>query len=228
MYTTRSTALIIAAGCMLSAASFAATTPNATPVNLDTVKHELVIYHDSGKYNQQIATQIQKGLTYLKQQIAKNNKASDPKKLAVILDIDETSLSNYPDMKHYNFGGSAKDFNNAMEQAHDPAITPTKALYKYAVDHNVTVFFVTGRPELMRKQTTENLRKQGYTKWQKLYMRPNDYAQRSIVPYKSSTRKMIAGKGYDIVLNVGDQESDLKGGFAEKTVKVPDPYYFIG
>ena len=33
--------------------------------------------------------------------------------------------------------------------------------------------------------------------------------------------------GYLIILNVGDQESDLTGGFADRTFKLPNPFYFI-
>lgn len=30
-----------------------------------------------------------------------------------------------------------------------------------------------------------------------------------------------------IIINAGDQESDLIGGCADATFKLPDPYYFI-
>jgi hypothetical protein len=49
----------------------------------------------------------------------------------------------------------------------------------------------------------------------------------SAILYKSSIRKTIEKKGYDIVINIGDQFSDLKGGFADMVFKVPDPYYFV-
>ena len=49
------------------------------------------------------------------------------------------------------------------------------------------------------------------------------------VQYKSSTRKHIEtlNGGQDIVLNMGDQFSDLKGGFADRTLKLPNPMYFL-
>ena len=41
-------------------------------------------------------------------------------------------------------------------------------------------------------------------------------------------RAGIVAEGYTIVLNVGDQWSDLKGKpEAEFSVKYPNPYYFI-
>ena len=46
--------------------------------------------------------------------------------------------------------------------------------------------------------------------------------------YKASRRAQIAAQGYKIVLNVGDQWSDMKGKpEAELSVKYPDPFYFI-
>ena len=46
--------------------------------------------------------------------------------------------------------------------------------------------------------------------------------------YKSAARRQIVKQGYRIVLNVGDQWSDLQGiPEAEYSVKYPNPYYFI-
>ena len=45
--------------------------------------------------------------------------------------------------------------------------------------------------------------------------------------YKSLTRQHIESLGYDIVANFGDQFSDLNGGFADQTFKIPNPMYFL-
>src|SRR5512133_434797 len=45
--------------------------------------------------------------------------------------------------------------------------------------------------------------------------------------YKSGTRAYIESQGYDIVADFGDQFSDLKGGFADKTFKMPNPNYYL-
>jgi len=47
------------------------------------------------------------------------------------------------------------------------------------------------------------------------------------IHYKSATRAHIESLGYDIVANFGDQFSDLKGGFADRTFKMPNPNYFL-
>jgi predicted secreted acid phosphatase len=47
------------------------------------------------------------------------------------------------------------------------------------------------------------------------------------IKYKSGTRAYIESQGYDIVANFGDQYSDLLGGFADKTFKMPNPNYYL-
>jgi len=47
------------------------------------------------------------------------------------------------------------------------------------------------------------------------------------IPYKSGTRAYIEAQGYDIVADFGDQFSDLEGGFADKTFKMPNPNYYL-
>ena len=47
------------------------------------------------------------------------------------------------------------------------------------------------------------------------------------IQYKSGVRAYIQSQGYEIVGNFGDQFSDLIGGFADKTFKLPNPNYFL-
>jgi predicted secreted acid phosphatase len=47
------------------------------------------------------------------------------------------------------------------------------------------------------------------------------------IHYKSATRAHIESQGYDIVGNFGDQFSDLTGGSADKTFKLPNPNYYL-
>ncbi len=42
------------------------------------------------------------------------------------------------------------------------------------------------------------------------------------IQYESLTRGYIESQGYDIVANFGDQFSDLKGGYADQTVEIPN------
>ncbi|HJP87793.1 MAG TPA: HAD family acid phosphatase [Candidatus Limnocylindrales bacterium] len=47
------------------------------------------------------------------------------------------------------------------------------------------------------------------------------------IAYKSGTRAYIESLGYDIVANFGDQYSDLTGGYADRTFKMPNPNYYL-
>jgi hypothetical protein len=45
---------------------------------------------------------------------------------------------------------------------------------------------------------------------------------------KGPERKKLVDQGYTIIVNVvGDQMSDLDGEFAERTYKLPNPFYFV-
>ena len=79
-----------------------------------------------------------------------------------------------------------------------------------------------------RAATEPNLRSQGFQDWQELILRSSAQGGSTALVYKSAARARIAAQGYTIVLNVGDQWSDLKGNpEAEFSVKYPDPYYLI-
>jgi predicted secreted acid phosphatase len=91
------------------------------------------------------------------------------------------------------------------------------------------VFFITGRPENQREDTEANLKAEGYDHWETLYLRPVDHPKaETVTQCKSGDRGKIVANGYRIVLNVGDQMSDLAGNpQAEHSVKLPNPFYFI-
>jgi predicted secreted acid phosphatase len=192
--------------------------------NLDTLKTQLVRYHDSGQYANDIAVVGANALTYLKQRVAR---AKPSEKLAIIVDIDETALSNYRDIAIMGFGGTLKQIMDEENKGTDEAIAPTLALYQFAKANHIAVFFVTGRTQNYRAATERNLTDAGFKNFDGLTMKPEDYREPSVVPYKSHARKAVADQGYTIVLNIGDQASDLAGGYAEKTFKVPNPYYYI-
>ena len=105
-------------------------------------------------------------------------------------------------------------------------IDGTLALYEAARQHHVAVFFITGRHQGERAATEKNLRAAGYSAWDGLTLRP-DHDNRTTIEYKSAARAKIAEQGYTIIVNAGDQHSDLAGGYAERAYKLPNPFYFI-
>jgi HAD superfamily, subfamily IIIB (Acid phosphatase) len=122
---------------------------------------------------------------------------------AVVLDIDNTALESeyHPD-------------------PFAPATAPVLALARQARAGGATVFFVTNRPDIIRLWTEGNLSSVGY-QWGGLLMRPT-FSGESAQTVKTSARVSIEGLGYTIVANIGNSVSDLAGGHAERTFKLPD------
>jgi len=151
-----------------------------------------------------------------------------PEKLALVLDIDETSLSNYPEEAQDDFGFIAKDWDAWADSAKAPAIPGTLKLEQKAESLGVAVFFITGRADALREVTEKNLRAAGYANWAGLTMRAPDQLHEATIAYKSAARAAIVKQGYRIILSVGDQWSDLRGQpQAEYNVKLPNPFYYI-
>lgn len=215
--------------CLVVLSILTATSLFATPpADLTVDKQKLEAYVADGQYERDIAVVTHEAQHYVLAEAKANQQLKQPKKLAIVFDIDETSLSNYQDMESLSFGGTDADFDRAANEAHDPAIKPTLALYHTAQSHGVYVFFITGRAEADCKEAQANLRAVGYTSWQGFYCKPKAYqAIKSAIPYKTAMRKQITAEGYTIIASVGDQYSDLKGGYAEKTFKLPNPFYYL-
>ncbi|MDP3705919.1 MAG: HAD family acid phosphatase [Legionellaceae bacterium] len=199
----------------------------AEPVNLNTVKDNLRAYHDSGDYQKEITKVATQADQYMVHQAEMNERSKHPQKLAIVLDIDETSLSYYDHMykRHFTHDPIASREEILTENA--PAIKPILLLYQNALSHHIAVFFITARRSFAYQATVRNLKAAGYRKWAGLYTRPNYYKEPSMAPFKSETRAMIMKQGYTIIASIGDQLSDLSGGHAQKMFKLPNPYYFI-
>lgn len=216
--------------CALSAqAQHSIITTNEPKPNLGQLKTRLSTYHDckdSNCYVPQIERQSEKAIEILKNRVAK---AKPDEKLALVLDIDETSLSNWTEEKQDDYGYIANDWNNWIHQRSAPAIDGTLRLYREAKNAKVAVFFITGRPENQREDTEANLKSAGYEAWDGLALRANDHpSTQTTVEYKSGERAKIVAQGYHIILNVGDQFSDLNGNpQAEESIKLPNPFYYI-
>ena len=143
-----------------------------------------------------------------------------------MFDIDETTLSNWTYEDQYDFGYNSKSWNEWVEKAEAPALRPTLELYRFARDNGVAVFFITGRPANLQKATEQNLKDAGY-EWTGVILQPAGAQFASAVDFKAPERRKLIEQGYTIVLSMGDQQSDLTGGYAERTFKLPNPVYFL-
>ena len=90
----------------------------------------------------------------------------------------------------------------------------------------LSVSFATAAALVARDATIINLDHVGYDGWTELRTRP-DRDEGTVQQYKTKERIKVEDEGYTIIANVGDQPSDLDGGFAEQTYLLPDPFYRI-
>jgi predicted secreted acid phosphatase len=144
---------------------------------------------------------MNQALPYLKTRIA----ATKPgEKQAIVFDIDNTTLET-------DFGFSYPS----------PANKPVLEAAKYAQEHGVSLFFVTARPDIIASATNYNLKYVGYQVGG-LYVRGFIDLFKDVAAYKTAQRVDIENKGYTIIANIGNSPTDLSGGHAEKTFKLPD------
>jgi hypothetical protein len=167
---------------------------------------------------------------------------------AIVLDVDDTTLLtwNYEVFSNwaYNPTTNATFVNNQQF----PAVFGMVDMVRTAEREGYAIFFLTGRPATQAQATLGNLTADGvgvdagYPKPTALFTKPAvadypDYLKAACagdpngscttVHYKSATRAHIESLGYDIVANFGDQYSDLEGGYADRTFKLPNPNYFL-
>jgi acid phosphatase len=203
---------------------------------LGNLKAQLVAYHDSGDYMRELAAVDARARQYLDSHVA------GVKKPALVLDIDETSLSNWPEIKADVFlfvedgpcsvppSGTPSRPCGALAwdaRAKSPPIPPTVALFNDAKARGVAVFFVTGRHNTEREATERNLLFAGYHGWTALFMEDGKRSFVSAADFKAPARQSIEAEGYHIIVNVGDQPSDLEGGAADQGFQLPNPFYRI-
>jgi acid phosphatase len=210
------------------------------PYNAGDWESSLREFHDSGVYDTEIA-QVDAVADQLIQKVGHsthtrshirghghghgNGNGYGNRKLALVLDIDETSLSNYSAIAADNFTFGTNSQNEATDEI-GVAIQPTLKLYNDARARGIAVFFITGRPEAQRAPTEDNLEREGYTDWAGLTLKPAGTTM-TTVQYKSGARAAIEAQGYRIIANVGDQYSDLAGGHADVAFKLANPFYFL-
>ncbi|HEX3234900.1 MAG TPA: HAD family acid phosphatase [Gemmatimonadales bacterium] len=221
--------LSVAAAGMLACAG--APAPASAPApNLFEAQRQVDEYIRSGQYEDDVGKVVALARAWLEE------RARTAARPAIVLDIDETSLSNWP---AYRINGWGRVVNGGCDLEQGPcglrawqalgqskALAPTLALARRARELGVAVFFISGRPPALQEATERNLREQGY-EWTRVIVLPEGAHFASAVDFKAPERRKLTEQGYTIVLALGDQDSDLKGGYAERTFKLPNPVYYL-
>ncbi|WP_055489235.1 HAD family acid phosphatase [Streptomyces sp. TP-A0356] len=194
-----SAVVALAVGGTVTAAQTASAAPAETTASVAAAQTSGVDY---ATWQADVKAVIDQAVPYVRQRT--ENAAGQ--KQAIVFDIDNTTLETY---------------FHPWYQLPTPAVQPSLELAEYAKSRGVAVFFVTARPGIIEEVTEWNLKAVGYPV-DGLYVRdlPDLFGQ--VSAYKTGKRAEIEAGGYTIIANVGNNDSDLLGGHAERTFKLPD------
>lgn len=217
----RNTPILTLAVVALVLAGCATAPVSREPRNLQLAKDEVRAYVAGGGYARDVAAVAAEARGWLEQRAARGGG-----RLAVVFDVDETLLSNLPSMQELDFGYIPAEWNRWVEQAKAPALEPVQALFRRARELALETLVITGRRESERDATIRNLTAVGCGDFSRLVCRP-DSDRGDAADFKRAVRARLVAESRVIVANIGDQESDLSGGHAERTFKLPGPFYLI-
>jgi hypothetical protein len=206
-------------------------TPTETPdpVNGTTMLH---VPSPKGAYAKQMHRIENRAERYL----ARRDRMAKQRNKAIVLDIDDTTLNTYNYEIYSNFVYDPTTNADFVNAAAFPAVFGMPRLVHEAKADGYTIFFLTGRPTSQMSGTVTNLTKVGYPMVPADHIFLKDLTDpwlSSCAPnctttqYKSLTRQHIQSLGFRIIGNFGDQFSDLRGGFAARRFKIPNPMYFL-
>lgn len=195
------------------------------PLNLSVAKAAVRDYHDSGRYEADVARVSGWALEWIEERAA----AAQPgERLAVVLDIDETVLSNYAHMNEQDFGYVRDVWIEWIARAEGTAIKPMKAVYDRARELGIAIIFLTSRVDPDEKPgTLVNLEREGMGEYERLIFKMGEGIAPTAAERKRIRRAELEQEGWTIIASIGDQGSDLAGGHAERIFKLPNPFYGI-
>ncbi len=170
---------------------------------------------ESACFQEQFNNVVHQAQAYLDKIPASPNKV-------VITDLDETLLNNTDYYAQY------KTFTPASWLAWDKKIHYNQSvleLLKKAKARGFSVMFITGRPP---DQGLRFLEQTSDIPWDGFFFKPRTVHASSTV-FKTSVRHVLQKMGYQIVLNIGDQYSDLDTPLKSysQDFKLPNVLYFI-
>jgi HAD superfamily, subfamily IIIB (Acid phosphatase) len=118
---------------------------------------------------------------------------------AAVFDLDETVL-------HYSEGQGLK--SDVDKDCRVPKEMFT--FLNFLRSRRIKIVYITARRERMKSETQRTL--DSLNMWREgdtLVLKPNDWPPESSSLYKHHARKLVEDRGYSILMNAGDQFSDL-------------------
>ncbi len=247
---------LVTAGVAIGAPSKTTYTPQKADqiTNIDVLRMQIENYYgDPGKtgvfgansnYAKEASSVAAAGARWLKAQAGKSSKP------AIVLDVDDTTLTTWNYEIYSNWAYNPSTNGRYVNAQLFPATPGMVAMVTKAAAEGYAIFFITGRPTSQADATLGNLGTDGigvdagYPDPVALFTKPAvvdypDYLNTACaveiaaghscttIHYKTATRAYIESMGYEIVASFGDQYSDLTGGYADRTFKMPNPNYYL-
>jgi acid phosphatase len=188
--------------------------------NLSVSKAEVQRYYESGEYNKELKETVDKAFNEL-------GKIEVDASTTIIFDVDETVLDNYPHIKEVDFGYVIPLWDQWIDEKKAPVIGEVKRIYDFFTEKGARIVFLTGRKYYQYQATFDNLKSAGYTTFDTLITKSQQYSGVKASEYKSDIRTKLSERGYVIKVSVGDQWSDLEGPYSGIKVKIPNYLYWI-
>ncbi len=189
-------------------------------INLSDAKKAVKEYYRSMKYHEELDSIITDAIRQVRL-------LSLSEKSAFVFDVDETALSNLEYEFKYDFGYIKEEWDKWVKTEKAPAIRQVKNFYDTLIAFGIRVIFITGRSNEQYQATYNNLKKAGYAVFDTLICRSQDEIGLSAREYKTNKRKELTEKGYKIIGSIGDQWSDLDGGYTILKIKLPNYMYKV-
>ena len=148
---------------------------------------------------------------------------------AIVFDVDETALTSVPRGCEVGFKSIPELEHLWVVSASAPAIPGVLRLFRWIQENRpeVKIFFLSGRREKEYHATQFNLKREGFSHYERLIVREENDLFANMALYKLEQRRELEEQGYTIVATIGDQWSDFDGGHTGYMVKLPNYLYTI-
>lgn len=187
-------------------------------LNLRVAKDRVKDYYESGRYDEELNEIYSDAKSQIGNIEIKKNSAA-------IFDVDDTALSNYEISKRLDYGYDYQIIQDWVLSAKLPAIKQTLDFYNYLKSKGVRLIFLTGRNIEEYDATYRNLVEQGYKDFDTIIVRSDQERKLGAAHFKTQKRKELTEQGYEIIICVGDQWTDLTGDYTGIRVKISNYLY---
>lgn len=185
-------------------------------------KNDVVAYYESQAHEDTVAKILKSAYKVI------DDYSDNSNEYAIVLDIDETSLNHYEDLKKAGFPQDDLVWDEIVKMTDCKPIKSTLKFYETCIDMGYKVFFVSARYSSSLNATKEALRNAGYSAFENIFVFPEDiqeYRSDEFKNFKSERRAYIESLGIAVLISIGDQPSDLIGGFTKCTCELPNYLY---